>query len=220
MEGSSAAAASAASSTSPPSVPSLQALLSAPSIDPFLPLLDDAALARLYGQPPPLSGGGAGAAATSPTSSSLAAVDRALLLSLEAAWKVCLLADSGPTAEGAAASSAPPPLPSALSSFLSFLASLDSAGRQCSVTVPQSLLALLDEGHNPERILTSALSAATHSNDRARGHIAAAHSFEAAITQAMKAAEEQRRTQSQTLAASADAAQSALTTGAGESSGG
>ena len=70
-----------------------------------------------------------------------------------------------------------------MSSFLASLSSLDSVGRLCTVTVPQSLVQSVDEGRNVEWLLRDQLIAAVNSNDGVRGEIAAAHALKEAITQ-------------------------------------
>ena len=182
---------------------SWSALLSAPSLTPFLPSLDEGALARLYGQPPPIAhphaatpptpsavaapsswSSAAPVASTSAAASALAQLDGALLRCIERAWHCGLQADCGPppapTAHSDAATASPSarsstPLVSAVSAFLSSLSALDAAARACDASVPSSLVGLIDEGANPQASLALALKAASNHNDAVRGRIAAAH---------------------------------------------
>ena len=185
--------------------PSLAELLSAPSLDPYISLLDDATLSRLYAQPPPLHSAATHSPASpsspynssTPPQSALAAVDAALLTCLSAAWRCCLQLDAGPS----------PPLPptaahtagsgqdgsdafdisGAVSSFLSSLAELDASVRTEAADalplVPHSLLSSMDEGRNPELILHSALQTATNDNDAVRGRIIATEALRVALLQ-------------------------------------
>ena len=137
-------------------------------------LADDASLSRLYGRPPPLGSGGAVASALG-----LSALDRALLHSIDAAWRCGLQADLGPAATAA---SAPTSLSASLSAFAQSLAALDSAARQCDARVPLALLASMDDGRNPEAVLSAALKDASDHNDRVRGQVVAARALQGALS--------------------------------------
>ena len=187
--------------------PSLAELLSAPSLDPYIALLDDATLSRLYAQPPPLPSAAShspaspsspsGSSISSTPQSALAAVDSALLSCLSAAWRCCLQLDAGPspplpptsagTELGGQEGSDASDLSTAVSSFLSSLAELDASVRTEAAhslpLVPQSLLSSMDQGRNPELILSSALQTATNDNDAVRGRIIATEALRAALLQ-------------------------------------
>ena len=172
---------SASSSTT---LPPLSVLLSAPSLDSYISQLDEATLAQLYNQPPPLG--------SSPTSSSSTAVystpaavdelkqiDATLAAAIDSAWKLSLHLDAGPDSTPSVATSSRSTLSlhSSVSSFLSSLASVDSAARRCELLVPQSLLEQVDDGRNPERGLADLMDQLIANNDRARGRAIATHSL-------------------------------------------
>ena len=142
--------------------------------------------------------------ASSPQSA-LAAVDAALLSCLSAAWRCCLQLDAGPSPllpHTAARSAAPlgaqdgsdaTDVSGAVSSFLSSLAELDASVRGSAAAsslplVPHSLLSMMDEGRNPELILSSALQTASDVNDAVRGRIIATEALRALLRQYREAA--------------------------------
>ena len=147
---------STSSLSSSPSLPSWSSLLSAPSLSPFLPLLDEAAVSLLYGQPPPLQPHSSAhthsqAAASQSSDSALALLDRSLRICLERAWQAALQADCGPASADAAAAAAAagsaalsPALPSLSSSSSASASAAPASALSSAVSTFLSSLSALD----------------------------------------------------------------------------
>ena len=187
-------------SSSATALPPLSVLLSAPSLDPYIAQLDEATLAQLYNQPPPLGASPTSTSASAVYSSpaavdSLRRIDSSLAACIDAAFKLSLHLDAGPAAASSTigGTNEPLSLEPSVSSLLSSLASLDGAARHCDLVVPQSLLASIDEGRNPERGLAELLEQLISSNDRARGRAIATHFLTGGIEAYVEAAAARER---------------------------
>ena len=189
------------SSSSAAPLPHMSVLLSAPTLDPYISQLDEATLAQLYNQPPPLGSSVPSASSTALYSSpaaiqSLKSIEATLAAAIDSAWKLTLHLDAGPdttTTTSTGPSRSPLSLQSSVSVFLSSLASLDSAARQCDLMAPQWLVEQLDEGRNPERGLGELVEQFIANNDRARGRAIATHSVREAMEMYVQAAQEGER---------------------------